>query len=76
MTNTEPQANTAGKVAPCRFLRNRAMYIFDDSVNEDQGDNDGTSFWCLQTMKGFGPDDEIVGRLDCRLTDRSCYEPR
>lgn len=77
MIETEAnRSQPAGKVAPCRFLRSRAMYVFDDTVDEDHAENEATSFWCCQTMKGFGPDDGIVGRLDCRLADRPCYEPR
>ncbi len=63
------------KAPACRFLRNKEMYVFNDVVDETHGDHEATNFWCLQTMKGFGPDDQIVGRLSCRDRSRECYEP-
>jgi len=61
---------------PCRHLRNKGMYVYTDgSGGETHADYDNTIFWCLKTMKGFGPDDEFVDRQDCRNTLRSCYEP-
>jgi hypothetical protein len=60
---------------PCYHLRNKELYVFNDMVDETHGEHDATSFWCLRTMKGFGPDDHMVGRLECRDRGRSCYEP-
>jgi len=52
------------------------MYVFDDSAHDDPHDDSGTTaFWCLKTMTTFGPDDELVARLDCRDPSRPCYEP-
>ena len=42
---------------------------------ETAEDYDSTVYWCLQTMKSFGPDDEMVGGRECRDSSRSCYEP-
>ena len=61
---------------PCRNLRNNGMYIYTDGLGEKPRDDyDSTVYWCLKTMKGFGPDDDFVGGDDCRNPDRSCYEP-
>ena len=61
---------------PCRHLRNKGMYVYTDgSGDEAQSDYDNTIYWCLKTMKGFGPDDEFVDARDCRIASRSCYEP-
>ncbi|MFO0950883.1 MAG: hypothetical protein U0835_06950 [Isosphaeraceae bacterium] len=61
---------------PCRHLRNKGMYVYTDgSGGEPHQDYDNSIFWCLQTMKGFGPDDEFVGREECRDLNRPCYEP-
>ena len=64
------------QLAPCRHLRNKGMYVFTDGTNEDDADDfDSAVYWCLQTMKNFGPDDEMVGGRECRDASRSCYEP-
>ena len=61
---------------PCRHLRNKGMYVYTDGQDgEPHGDYDNTIFWCLQTMKGFGPDDEPVDGEACRNPGRTCYEP-
>ena len=62
---------------PCRHLRHNGSYIFTDGLSDDteyEGSS-STTFWCLKTMKSFGPDDDFVGRDDCRRADRSCHEP-
>ena len=61
---------------PCRHLRNKGMYVYTDGVSGEAHDGyDNTIFWCLKTMKAFGPDDEFVGRDECQNPERSCYEP-
>ena len=69
----EPSAPLAG---PCRHLRNKGMYVYTDGLAGEtrDDDNDGSIYWCQQTMKSFGPDDEFVDRRDCRAPGRSCYE--
>ena len=60
----------------CRHLRNKGMYVYTDGQGSEEHDGyDNTIFWCLQTMKGFGPDDDFVSRDDCRNPARPCYEP-
>ena len=52
------------------------MYIFDGRPDgTDDDDYEPSAFWCLQTMKAFGPDDDLVGRRECRDCGRPCYEP-
>lgn len=61
---------------PCRHLRNKGMYIYTDGNNPNpHEDYDNTNYWCLHTMKSFGPDDGMVGGEDCRDTCRTCYQP-
>lgn len=61
---------------PCRHLRNKGMYVYTDgSGGESHDDYDNSIYWCVKTMKDFGPDDEMVGRADCRDPARPCYEP-
>ncbi len=61
---------------PCRHLRNKGMYVYTDGSGGESHDGyDNTIYWCLQTMKSFGPDDEYVSNDDCCCPTRSCYEP-
>jgi hypothetical protein len=61
---------------PCRHLRNKGMYVYSDgNGGQSHEDYDNTIYWCLKTMKDFGPDDEMVAGADCRNPSRTCYEP-
>jgi hypothetical protein len=61
---------------PCRHLRTKGMYVYTDgSAEESDDDYDTSVYWCFNTMKNFGPDDESVSKRDCRSPERTCYEP-
>jgi len=61
---------------PCSHLRSAGMYVFNDGSREETADEyDSSSYWCSKTMKGFGPDDDMVGGRECRDPSRSCHEP-
>jgi len=77
MSNGDPnELPVIEQSVPCRHLRNKGMYVYTDiAENDTHPDYDNTIFWCLQTMKGFGPDDEFVDREECRNPTRACYEP-
>jgi hypothetical protein len=52
------------------------MDVFTDgSRDETAEDHDSSSYWCSETMKSFGPDDDLAGGCECRDPSRSCYEP-
>ncbi|WP_165226540.1 hypothetical protein [Aquisphaera insulae] len=69
----EPAAPPAPR---CRHLRSQGMYVFTDGRPRDRRDDcDTTIYWCVKTLKGYGPDDEMVARDDCCQPARSCYEP-
>ncbi len=79
MLDPQTQDETAGLPivgAPCRHLRNKSMYVFTDVEPgmSSEGHQDSIC-WCLQTMTGFGPDDEFVDAHECRNPSRSCFEP-
>jgi hypothetical protein len=60
---------------PCRHLRNKGMYVYTDAQDHHgPEDYDNTIYWCLKTMKDFGPDDEAVGGHECRNHERSCFQ--
>ena len=61
---------------PCRHLRHKGMYVYTDGPPDEshQYGYDNTIYWCLQTMKSFGPDDDLVDREGCCDGSRSCYE--
>jgi hypothetical protein len=73
----EPQAQGLPEtLAPCQHLRHKGMYVYTDGQPRDpHGDYDNTIYWCLKTMKSFGPDDDIVDREGCCKAGRPCYEP-
>ena len=80
MPDPEPTLDDAAPPAPagpaCRHLRCKGMYVYSDMPEDDLHEEDGnTAYWCLKTMKEFGPDDGLVGGHDCRDPGRSCYEP-
>jgi len=63
---------------PCRNLRNNGMYLHTGGGGNPVSEPDESSstvYWCTKTMTGFGPDDDMVGWLDCRDSSRSCYKP-
>jgi hypothetical protein len=52
------------------------MYVFSDGGDDSEGEDYGSSsYWCLQTMKAIGPDDDRVDGRECRNASRSCYQP-
>jgi hypothetical protein len=60
----------------CRHLRSPGMYVYSDRQDcETHDEYDNTVFWCKLSLKNFGPDDEMVGRSECRDRTRLCYEP-
>jgi hypothetical protein len=70
-----PDSSPAEATAsPCRHLRSKGMYVYTDGQSEAHGDYDNTIYWCLKTMKSFGPDDDMVDGQECRNPARSCYE--
>ncbi len=72
--NDLPVVDSVG--SPCRHLRSKGMYIYTDGHGgQDHDDYDNTAYWCLKSMKNFGPDDELVGRHECNDQSRNCYEP-
>ena len=62
-------------LVPCRHLRNKGMFVYNGDYGTAHDDYDNTIYWCVKTMKGFGPDDEMASRDDCTCADRTCYEP-
>ena len=61
---------------PCRHLRNNGMFLHTGGGGTPQPEeSSSTVYWCSKTTTGFGPDDDMVGRLDCRNSSRSCYKP-
>jgi len=64
------------EAASCRHLRSAGMYVYSDGQDGKMHDDyDNTAYWCTKSLQNFGPDDEIVGRTECRDPSRTCYEP-
>jgi hypothetical protein len=75
----QPEPNDVPAIQPtacaCRHLRNKGMYVYTDASDEGNEGYDSGAYWCLKTLKNFGPDDDMVGGAECRDPSRSCYEP-
>ena len=64
------------EATPCRHLRNKGMYVYTDGLGGETHEGyDNTIYWCLLTMKGFGPNDGLVDGDDCRSPSRECHQP-
>lgn len=60
----------------CIHLHSKAMAVHGEAFAEDPDYQAGLSdFWCLQTARPLGPDDEEVSDADCCDPGRACYEP-
>ncbi len=76
MTDTPPDRVEAPPGPPCRHLRHAGMYVHTDvDPTDPRGGGEGTTYWCLRTHKGFGPDDGLVDGVDCRDPARTCHDP-
>ena len=75
MTETGSDSPKVQRSGPCQHLRHKGMYVYTDGSLGDEDDDEGTIYWCLKTMKGYGPDDDVVDREGCCRPGRSCYEP-
>ena len=66
---TPPRLTLAATCAikGCTIQRRAGLEVHEDY--------DNTIYWCLKTMKEYGPDDEMVAGPDCRNPERTCYEP-
>lgn len=59
----------------CIHLQSKAMAVYGEGFESDPDFQDGTStFWCVQTARGLGPDSGEVGLRPCSDPDRGCYE--
>jgi len=51
------------------------MAVYGEDFENDPDYQAGlTDFWCVQTAKGFGPDDGEVNMDECRNPQRNCYQ--
>jgi hypothetical protein len=77
MSETQPPPEPETRPGPpCRHLRHKGMYVYTDGdFNESHDDYDSSLYWCLQSMKCYGPDDDLVDRQGCCNASRPCYEP-
>ncbi len=58
----------------CRFLHCKSMAVYgEDFASDPEFEAGMTDFWCLQTSKSAGPDEDEVNLDACSLPDRPCY---
>lgn len=72
--DVQPTPPTPLPASPCRFLRNKGMYVYTDGSEHGYDSGDATVYWCIKSMKAYGPDDEEVHRDACCNASRACYE--
>ena len=59
----------------CKYLYCKSMIVFGEDFASDPDFQAGiTDFWCLQTSRGLGPDDDEVNMDECCRPDRPCYQ--
>jgi len=57
----------------CRFLRTKSSYILL-AQEPAPGRRRAAQYWCLKTMRPFGPDEALACPEACTLK-RPCFEP-
>jgi hypothetical protein len=58
----------------CKFLYCKSMVVYGEDFENDPDYQAGTTdFWCLQTSKAIGPDEEEVNMEECCRPERPCY---
>ena len=55
----------------CNCLRSKEMFYDNGIPLEDRGSSG--IFWCSQTHKPLGPDNDVVGMEECS-PHRDCYQ--
>jgi hypothetical protein len=62
---------------PCRYFRNKEMYVPDqeEAAFSDKFDPGAFSHcWCNKTMTEIGADDNLVSFSRCSSAERTCYQ--
>jgi hypothetical protein len=59
----------------CIHLCCKSMLVFGEAFENDPDYQSGmVDFWCTQTSKGQGPDEDDVNLEMCSNPERSCYQ--
>jgi hypothetical protein len=58
----------------CMHLQSKAMAVHGEGFEGDADYQDGlTDFWCNQTARAIGPDNDTVGIKACCDPERDCH---
>lgn len=58
----------------CKYLCCKSMMVYGEDFASDPDYQAGlTDFWCLQTSKNLGPDNDQVDLEECSQANRACY---
>lgn len=58
----------------CKNLNCKSMMTYGEDFASDPDFQAGmTDFWCLQTSRNYGPDQDEVSLEECSRADRTCY---
>ena len=59
----------------CKNLYCKSMMVYGEAFEEDPDYQAGlTDFWCLNSSKTIGPDDDEVNLEACSQAARACYQ--
>jgi hypothetical protein len=59
----------------CMHLSCKAMSVYGEAFESDPDYQAGmTDFWCAQTQKSWGPDDDGVSLEMCSNPERACFQ--
>ena len=59
----------------CMYLCCKSMLVYGEDFTSDPEYQDGmVDFWCTQTSKGIGPDDDLVSLDLCSNAERGCFQ--
>ncbi len=57
----------------CRYLRTKSFYTAEKNEKTLTEESPGRAFWCVRSVSGIGPDDQVVGPTECNA-ERACFE--
>jgi hypothetical protein len=57
----------------CRLLRTKAAFGSEEHATWMNGDSTTDTFWCLNTMEAFGPDEDYAHPHRCG-GERACFQ--
>lgn len=58
----------------CRSMKTKMLYVLGPEAVDLTVPSSTAHYWCVQTMRTIGPDDQLVTPDQC-CAGRGCFEP-